>query len=77
MLYETIQGWYKEADTVGRAKGKIEGEYLSLITILEIKFGKLKVETCNYINSLDSNNLITCIKRSVNAKTLDEVLKQK
>ncbi len=74
MLYETAQGWYKEAEAKGRKKGEKKGKSEMLIPLLETKFGTLDAGVYTRIHGLDSAELQACSKRLFSAQTVEEVL---
>jgi predicted transposase YdaD len=90
MLYETVQGWYREAEAkgktegiaIGEAKGeargkiqgKTEGKADFLLKMLELKFGPLEAEIRERVYKLDNAALEKCAERLLQAESLWEVL---
>lgn len=70
MLYETVQGWYREAEVRGEARGEAK----LLLKLLEKKFGVINDSTRATVYHMDTKNLEACAERLLNASTLDDVL---
>jgi len=93
MLYETIQGLYKDAEARGEARGKAEGEARGeargksdgriegqagmLIQLLETKFGPLKSYQKTKIQRFDSKTRSKCSQRLFTANSVGEVIGKK
>lgn len=90
MLYETVQGWYREAEAkgiaIGEAKGEakgeargiaigeVRGEAKLLVKLLENKFGPLETHIRESVYRLDRETLEKCADRLLQASSLQEVL---
>jgi len=77
MLYETIQGLYKDAEARGEARGKARGQAKMLIQLLETKFGPLKSYQKTKIQRFDEKTLFSCSQRFITANSVGEVIGKK
>ncbi|WP_349646011.1 DUF4351 domain-containing protein [Candidatus Parabeggiatoa sp. HSG14] len=84
MLAVTTDNWFeqskeeghKEGHKEGRKEGHKEGEARLLIRLLEDKFGSLSAEAQAVIYRLSETSLLECLKRSLTAKTVQEVINE-
>jgi predicted transposase YdaD len=93
MLYETIQGLYRDAEARGKAEGKAEGKAQGkaegkaegitegqagmLIQLLEDRFGPLTPYQKTKIKRFDEKTLFSCYQRLFTAKSVQEVIRQR
>jgi hypothetical protein len=93
MLYETIQGLYRDAEARGKAQGKAEGKAQGkaegksegitegqagmLIQLLESKFGPLTPYQKKKVKGFDEKTLFLCYQRLFTAKSVQEVIRQR
>jgi len=74
MLHETLQNWYRTAETKGEARGIVTGEAKMLLHLLADKFCPVEKQSQAIIYRLDEKSLFECVKRLPGIQSVQEVI---